>query len=483
MNSEKRWLLRRLNLPTLAMDTGSAPRGGRRLPRLSLVAMAAVVLSFIATVVFAQLVLEPIEARSGALTLNAFPSISHLSASRAALMRLQSSFRVYSTASDPAVRAASLDDIEAARREFVAELVAERSLPQFPGESEVVIDVDTAVALLNEHLGDALDRAEIDSSLAAGTSRFEALLPLIERADNAIARLQTFNVDRGADEATQIGLLQRRSRRIAASLSLMSLVTALVASVLVMRLAKREERTAALHEELLIARATELEAFAGRIAHDLKNPLGALTMRLAALQIKDRTGPTNLEQQIDKAVRQVERMDRLIDGLLDFARGGANPPPGAHAPLREAVDEVVAEHLPVARAANTELRVDSFSPCEVACTPGALGSVLSKLVGNAVNYVVAGHKPVRQVLVHVEDRDKSVCVEVEDTGPGLPPDSAERVFLPLVRLERTGMPSAGIGLATVKRIVEAFGGRVGVRSVLGAGSVFWFEIPKAMEHA
>ncbi|MGZ6089349.1 MAG: sensor histidine kinase [Polyangiales bacterium] len=428
--------------------------------------MAAVVISFFATVVFAQWVLEPIEARSTALTANALPSIKHLVAARSALTRMESSLRA---------NAASEAEVQSARRNLDAELAAYRALPQFPGEGELILEVDQAVALLDEHLGQGIDQP--------GLARFEAMLPFIERTDKAIGRLQMFNIDHGHDEATQIALSQQRSRTLATILTLTSLFTAVVASVLVLRLAKREERTAALHEELLVARATELEAFAGRIAHDLKNPLGALTMRLAVLQVRDRLAPEKLREHIDKAVRQVERMDHLIEGLLDFARGGANPPPGAHVQLRDVVDEVVAEQLPVAQAANTELRVDPFAPCEVACTPGALGRVLSNLLGNAVKYVAQGHKPVRQVLVHVKDRDQSVCIEVEDTGPGLPESSAERVFLPLVRLERTSTPSAGIGLATVKRIVEAFGGRVGVRSVLGAGSVFWFEIPKAMEHA
>ena len=76
-------------------------------------------------------------------------------------------------------------------------------------------------------------------------------------------------------------------------------------------------------------------------------------------------------------------------------------------------------------------------------------------------------------------RDAIVCVEIEDNGPGLPPGAEERVFEPFRRLAQSSQPGIGLGLATVKKLVEAYQGRVGVSSRLGRGSTFWFELPRA----
>jgi signal transduction histidine kinase len=304
-----------------------------------------------------------------------------------------------------------------------------------------------AVAVLEEHL---------DEGLATGTVNGESLAPLVQAADAAIHRVELLNIDDGIDATAQIEALKRRSRAVSFTLSGVSLLIALCTSWLVFRAARRQMQLAVEHEALLTTRATELEAFAGRIAHDLKAPLGTLALRLAVMK---RDGET---EHVDKAVRQVERIDHIIEGLLAYARAGANPPPGARARLRDIVDEVVEEARPKAEAVEAALQVDPVPPSVVACTPGALLSVLSNLLANAVKHVVEGPSPIRKIVVHVEDLENDVRVEVEDSGPKAP-------------------AGAGIdlGLATVKRIVEGFGGRLGVRSAQGSGSIFWFEIPKA----
>jgi signal transduction histidine kinase len=73
-----------------------------------------------------------------------------------------------------------------------------------------------------------------------------------------------------------------------------------------------------------------------------------------------------------------------------------------------------------------------------------------------------------------------VRIEVTDTGPGIPKEMENEVFRPFVRGRTTSRPGVGLGLATVKRIVEAYGGRVGVLSSDGGGSRFWFTLPRAV---
>ena len=189
-------------------------------------------------------------------------------------------------------------------------------------------------------------------------------------------------------------------------------------------------------------------------------------------------GDPQLRDGLGKLARQSERMGEIIDDLLTFASAGARPLPDATADLRKLVDEVVADFLPAAEAMHAELRVDEFAPMQVACTPAALTSVLSNLVGNAVKYLGEGRHPVEWIAIHVLARGDVARIEVEDTGPGIPPGAEQRVFEPFQRLDAS-KPGIGLGLATVKKLVEAYGGRVGVHSILGKGSTFWVELPIA----
>jgi signal transduction histidine kinase len=105
------------------------------------------------------------------------------------------------------------------------------------------------------------------------------------------------------------------------------------------------------------------------------------------------------------------------------------------------------------------------------------------LVRNAIKYVVEGTTNVRSVVVRVHEEAARVRVDVLDTGPGIPQDSTHRIFEPFVRGVATRQPGVGLGLATVKRLVEAYGGSVGVQSFDNRGSRFWFELPKAPHEA
>jgi signal transduction histidine kinase len=162
---------------------------------------------------------------------------------------------------------------------------------------------------------------------------------------------------------------------------------------------------------------------------------------------------------------------------LAFARAGGEVDRTARASALEGARAVVDDARAQADAASIELRVDPLSAdVAVACPSGVLTSLVSNLVRNAIKYM--GHARERLVVVRVVRTDSRVRVEVVDTGPGLPEGAAERVFDPYVRADRSGQPGLGLGLATVKRLTEAYGGRVGVRSS-AAGCTFWFELPTA----
>jgi signal transduction histidine kinase len=182
-------------------------------------------------------------------------------------------------------------------------------------------------------------------------------------------------------------------------------------------------------------------------------------------------------QILVRARKQVRQMDELLEALLEFARSGASPAPGAAADLAEVLENVVTEMRLAAEAQGAALEIAPCPPSRVACPAGALASVVGNLLQNALKFLPAGGQALPRVAVRVSPQGKRVRVEVEDNGPGIPPGQEHAIFQPFVRGDRT-RPGIGLGLATVKRIVEAYGGKVGVESRLGQGSRFWFELPR-----
>ena len=253
-------------------------------------------------------------------------------------------------------------------------------------------------------------------------------------------------------------------------------------------------RTVTAQERMTKLRSEELEGFAGRVAHDLLNPIAAADLSLAAAERIDPERPGERRTALlSRSRRSLERARQLIDDLLSFAQAGARPERGAVARVDEVVDGVVEELRPPATARAIELTVvktplpldargakaapppQQGSELVVRCASGVLASLLSNLLRNAIKHM--GDSPRRQIVLRVSRVDGRVRFEVEDTGPGIEPELLAHVFDPYVRGSGTATPGLGLGLATVRRLVEGHDGRYGVSSRLGQGALFWFELP------
>jgi signal transduction histidine kinase len=252
-------------------------------------------------------------------------------------------------------------------------------------------------------------------------------------------------------------------------LDLVSVALTVLAAVLAIRLVRGQER-------ILRERADELDQFAGRVAHDIKSPLATTS---AALWVAGKdAGPRGLAA-IERAQRAMNRVQRLVEGLLELARGGAVRDRGT-SEVREVLDDVLAELAGAAESARVVVHTEPGETPPVACSPGVLTSVLSNLVRNAIVHMGGGEA--REVWIRTRSVAERgvVRVEVEDTGPGIPASLGERVFEPFVRGPGTEVSDGtGLGLATAKRIVDAHAGRIGFHPGAGRGTVFWFELPAA----
>jgi signal transduction histidine kinase len=215
--------------------------------------------------------------------------------------------------------------------------------------------------------------------------------------------------------------------------------------------------------------------FAGRVAHDILGPLSAT--RLAVGAVDSKLQDPALKRTLERGSRGVDRVATIVDGLLRFARAGAQPEPGVVSSVAPVVQAIVADLEPVAQEAGVTLTLAPVPPCAIYGHAGVLSSIIENLVRNAVKYM--GSRPERRVGVSVDPRDRFVRLEIEDSGPGIPPSLYDTIFDPHVRGRTNGKPGIGLGLATVKRIAESHGGKVGFRSRLDVGTCFWVELPRA----
>jgi CheY-like chemotaxis protein/nitrogen-specific signal transduction histidine kinase len=231
-------------------------------------------------------------------------------------------------------------------------------------------------------------------------------------------------------------------------------------------------------EDALRAADRTKDEFLAMLSHELRNPLGAISSASAFLQ-RAGEAPTQRAAAVAIIGRQVKQMTRLVDDLLDVSRVTS----GKISLSRRPVDlaEIVTRALGAMRSAGRldehDVRED-LSAVWVDADEARIEQVVSNLVGNAVKYTPAGGR----ITVRTYQRDGDAVLDVEDTGVGLDPDLASRVFDLFVQgvqpLDRQA-GGLGIGLTLVRRLVEMHGGQVDVRSDgTGRGSRFSVILPR-----
>lgn len=218
----------------------------------------------------------------------------------------------------------------------------------------------------------------------------------------------------------------------------------------------------------LAASNERLSTFAGRVSHDLKTPLAGVAMSLELLRDQLVGAPTDAAWLLDRAISSSERMAALIDEVLSYAAVGgtmATEPVALDDVLGQVLDDLTGRlaGVPVTRQPLPVVRGDAVQ----------LRSVLQNLLDNAAKY----RRPDRPLTLAItgETRDGRCLVSIADNGLGIPESERERVFAPRVRLADDDAGS-GIGLDTVRRVVHAHGGTVGIADTPGGGTTVWLEL-------
>jgi signal transduction histidine kinase len=237
-----------------------------------------------------------------------------------------------------------------------------------------------------------------------------------------------------------------------------------------LRALERERAAIARSLETVENKNRELEAFAGRVAHDLRAPLTPV-QALAGMLARGGQADPEVRRVAGRIVAAASRMSDIIKAMLAFSRSGQLPS-GQCSP-RTVVEEVL-EELGPARG-DAELRVDVLDEA-VACAPEVLGQIVRNLVGNALKYRAAERRC--RVEITGAPAAQVISLTVADNGIGMDRDAARRAFEPFFRAsaDRAGH---GLGLAIVDRYVRALGGTVTLKSEPGVGTRVEVLLPRA----
>jgi signal transduction histidine kinase len=211
------------------------------------------------------------------------------------------------------------------------------------------------------------------------------------------------------------------------------------------------------------------DEFVADASHQLRSPLAALRLRLENLD-RD-VGPAG-RLGLESATSEVERLSRLVDGLLALARADRAPSAAAAIQLAPLVHERLQAWSAYAEERDVELR-EHVEPAVALATPGRLEQVLDNLLANALEVAPAGSA----ITVAVRGAPAHSELRVLDEGPGLTELQRARAF---DRFWRAGAHSGtGLGLAIVRRLVEADGGSAELRAARGGGIEAVVRMPRA----
>lgn len=220
--------------------------------------------------------------------------------------------------------------------------------------------------------------------------------------------------------------------------------------------------------------------FISAASHELRTPLTSLKGFVEAI-LYDEVGPLNEKQRqfLTYVAQSADRLHRLVNELLDISKieSGQVRMNKNLSNIKNLLHEVITIFKPQAegKSLSLELNVDG-NLREIFCDADKIREVMDNLLSNAVKYTL----PEGKIKILAKNADEGIRIEVQDTGIGIKAEDLPRVFEPFQNIEKTGAEgeeSAGLGLTLSKKIVQAHGGEIQVKSRQGKGSTFTVLLP------
>ena len=221
--------------------------------------------------------------------------------------------------------------------------------------------------------------------------------------------------------------------------------------------------------------------FVATVSHELRTPLTSIRAYAETLARDWGSSPRETEVEFLKIIEEeAQRLGKIVEDMLDLSRmeSGKVEVQKAQIDLRKVIKDAYQILSPAARKKYIVLEVpEGGEPLEVFADAGMMKQLLLNLVGNAIKFTPEGGK----VTLCAADLESTVELSVEDTGIGIPPASAKRIFEEFYQVDSSATRrygGVGLGLAIVKSIVEWHDGRIWVESEGNKGAKFTVRVPK-----
>lgn len=218
----------------------------------------------------------------------------------------------------------------------------------------------------------------------------------------------------------------------------------------------------------LEARDEEMQMMLAGIAHEVRNPLGGIEL-FGGLLREDLEEGDKRRKHVDKILRELGTLSKVVNDFLDFARRAEPDPRPTN--LHDMLFEVVTIAEKDAADKGTKLDLDVDSKLEAKLDPEAMKRAILNLVRNAVQ---ASPKEDGRVRIGATADGEGVQIVVEDNGPGIPSENSEEIFTPFFTTKQKG---TGLGLALVKKSVVQHGGTIVVETANSGGARFVITLP------
>ena len=230
------------------------------------------------------------------------------------------------------------------------------------------------------------------------------------------------------------------------------------------------------HMAAEVKRSAQLEKdILANVSHDLRTPLTLI--KGYAETVRDLTGDDDAKrtEQCNIIVDETDRLSTLVNSVMELSKvqSGAEKPSLVDFDMSELCFEVAGRYDALCDKNHWHLDLQADEACPVSADPAMMERVLHNLLGNAFHHI--GSDGV--VVLRAIPQQRGCRIEVEDHGPGIPPEDLPYLFDRYYRARQdSGRSGTGLGLSITKAILQQHGFAFGVNSAVGQGSTFWFEM-------